>query len=307
MGGGAVAGCWAIAAPASKTVVAMAANPVRIMCASRLSPSLSRHHACCRAGDSPPAIGDCIGTGQTAGRQSQDCSMRLHQLCEQEKPVKYSVYFAFAILGESSSLFHSVQWGRAVPGPVEAVLTKCRMSCVSETPLHWPRALPLAVRAEALQFAYVSERWHGSAWRSRRQGERSDRRRRSGQPSGSGLSRAVRDAVAIWTPAVIRSPQTRFFVEHGARRIARGTSWPPHAAGSGLLRMEVDRRLQAVGLTRARRAVGHSGGWCRLLLDCPHLELGRHRCRYDVAAADRQSPPAQRRDPRASHRCWAGP
>src|SRR5437016_4619418 len=66
--------------------------------------------------------------------------------------------FAFAILGESSSLFHSVKWGRAVPGPIEAVLTKMQnvVRLGKTLVLAASVAAAMAARAEALQFEYVT-------------------------------------------------------------------------------------------------------------------------------------------------------
>ena len=62
------------------------------------------------------------------------------------------------MLGESSSLFHSVQWGRAVPGPIEAVFKKMQnvLRLGKTLALAASVAAAMAVRAEALQFEYVT-------------------------------------------------------------------------------------------------------------------------------------------------------
>jgi NHL repeat len=72
------------------------------------------------------------------------------------------------MLGESSSLFRSVQWGRAVPGPIEAVLTKMQnvVRLGNTLALAAGVAAAMAVRAEALQLAYAANTGpdpHGAA------------------------------------------------------------------------------------------------------------------------------------------------
>ena len=70
------------------------------------------------------------------------------------------------MLGESSSLFHSVQWGRAVPGRVEAVLTKMQIVVRLRNTLALAASADVAVRAEAPQFAHVANAGrdpHGAA------------------------------------------------------------------------------------------------------------------------------------------------